>query len=523
MTLSAAVRLAAVEQCLRDEDTPEKDLLERALAVDAHESLASFVQQLWPVLEPATPLEWTWFLDLLCRELEAVTAGETRDLLICVPPGTMKSLLTSVFWLSWWWLRNPAKRHLTLSGSDSVATRDSWKMRQVVTSEWYGRLRSQVAAIYGVPDWGLSKDQNQKVNFVNTEMGSRQCFSTGGSIMGNRGDGYLVDDPHQIDDVIGTAEHVANALGAAHDKIDIALPTRVNDQRTAWRVLILQRVHQDDAAARFLARGYGRAVILPMHAFPLDHPWRHPDDPREPGELLDPVRLDEERVRRLAEQLESRGPGQARAQFEQQPVPPGGAMFARAWMAQRYEWDPQRPATPYDEVVVTIDATFKATKRGSFVSIQVWGRKGWIAYYLLDEVHARIGYLDTKQALRDLEAKWRPAAILIEDAANGPALLDELKREFPAVIGITAVGDKVARATSCTPMWQGGGVWLPPSAYAPWISDWCNEVCSFPGGTDKDRVDAMAQLFRWWAERRGTTSLATKNANLRGLLTRLGR
>jgi predicted phage terminase large subunit-like protein len=428
-----------------------------------------------------------------------------------------------VFWLSWWWLRKPSERFLTLSGAENVATRDSWKMRTVITSEWYGRLRASCAAIYGTPDWSFAKDQNEKVNFVNTAMGGRQCFTTGGSVTGSRGSGYLVDDPHQIKDVLGSSEHVAEALGKAHDKIDVVLPSRVNDQRTAWRAMILQRSHEGDAAGRFLARGIGRAVILPMHAYDLDDPWRHPEDPRAPGELLDPVRLPEVEVKRLADQLESQAPGQARAQLEQRPIPAGGGTFKRIWTTNRYDFDPQRPPTPFTEIVVSTDATFKATKKSAFVSIQAWARRGWVEYYLLGEIHERLSYVDTRQALRDFARVWRPNAVLVEEKANGAALIDDLRSEIPALIPFVPdpYGDKIARAQLTTPMWQAGAVWLPKGEAAPFVLDFVNELCAFPAALDKDRVDAMSQVFLWWAERRGPVA-STSNviANLRGLLRR---
>lgn len=533
MTLSAAQRISAVERCLEGKDTPAKDL-ERALAEDAHRSLAAFVQQCWHVLEPGTPLEWGWHLDLICAALERVTAGETRDLLICIPPGFMKSLIGSVFWPAWWWLRDPTQRLLTLSSSDPLAVRDSWKMRNVITSEWYRRLAKALAARAVVADWGMTPDQNQKVNFVNTAMGGRQCFSTGGSVTGHRGGGYLVDDPHQVADVLGAPEQVEAALGKAHEKVDVVLPSRVNDQRTAWSVTIQQRVHEDDVAGRKLKRHDAdvaagrtprtRIVVLPMHAFEEDHPWRHPDDPRAPGELLDPVRMPEEVVAELAAKLET-VPGQARAQLEQSPVPPTGGTFKRAWMNQRYPWDPQRPPKPYTEIVATVDATFKKTKSGAFNSVQVWGRQGWSEYYLLDEVHERLAYVDIRQVLRDVNTKWHPNAMLIELKANGEALLSDLKGEIPCIVGFVpdAYGDKVARAQLSTPMWQGNGVWLPTAEHAEWIADFCNEFAAFPGSLNKDRIDAMSQLFLWWQERRGpqkTGDALTKA--LAGLLKGLG-
>lgn len=520
MTLTPAMRLAGIDRVMQGKDTPGRDL-ERALAEEAHRSLSAFVQQCWTVLEPGRGLDWGWHLELICNTLERVTAGELQQVVICVPPGFAKSLLGSVFWPAWVWLRKPTERFLTLSSSDAIATRDSRRMREVVRSPWYQRLVAHQVAQKRVQPWDFAKDQDEKVRFENTARGGRFCFATGGSITGERGDGVLIDDPHQVKDVLGSTDQVAAALGKAHEKVDVVLPSRVNDRRTAWRVTIMQRVHQDDVAGRQLQDPAVHKVVLPMHAFDRDHPWRHPDDPREPGELLDPVRMPEEIVVAEAEKLERSAPGQARAQHEQEPIAAGGGTFQRAWMGQRFTWDPQRPPRPYTEVVVTVDATFKETKKAAFVSIQVWGRQGWTAYYLLDEVHARMSYVASRQAIKDIATKWRPNAVLVEEKANGAALIDDLKGEVPSVVPFVPdkYGDKVARAQLSTPMWQGGGVWLPEGSFCPWVSDYTNELAAFPGGLIKDRIDAMSQLFLWWRERRGEGGgSAALNRGMAGLL-----
>lgn len=492
--------------------------------MDAEASLAAFVQQGWHILHPTRPLEWSWYHDLICGHLERVFRGEISELLICIPPGFAKSMLVSVYWTAWCWLQEPGLQFLTLSSADEVARRDSRRMRDVITSPWFKRIRAVLAERDEIAPWGLSSAQNAKDNFVNSATGHRICFATGGSITGHRGDIQIIDDPHQIKDVLGSIESVANALGKAHEKVDVILPTRYNDRRNARRVTILQRVHQEDVAAKQIADPEVVKVILPMHAFEMDDPERHPEDPRAPGELLDPVFMPEEKVQREAAKLESQAPGQARAQHEMRPVPPGGGTFKRHW-ARYYDEDPQRPDKRYDEVITTVDATFKKSATSAFVSIQTWGRYGWHTYRLLDEVHARMDYVETRTACDTAVRKWRSDGLLIELKANGEALVNELRGSVPCpVIGFMPdqYGDKEARAQLCQPQWQGGGVELPVARWCPWITDWQNEVHAFPGATVRDRVDAKSQLFLWWKERRGTGSAAEVARGSDAVLAALG-
>src|SRR5260370_17459076 len=76
----------------------------------ASRSLREFVRQAWPIVEPFTPFVSGWHIDAIIDHLEAVSRGQIRNLLINVPPRHMKSLLVSVFWPAWEWLRSPDPR-----------------------------------------------------------------------------------------------------------------------------------------------------------------------------------------------------------------------------------------------------------------------------------------------------------------------------------------------------------------------------------------------------------------------------
>ena len=524
VTLPASKRIAAVERVLRGEDTPAHDL-ERALAVDAHNSLASFVQQCFHILDPATPLEWAWYLDVICRELELVTAGQTRDLLICIPPGFAKSLIVSVLWPAWWWLREPTKRFVALSGGEDLAIRDNRRMREVIESEWYQRLVARCAEIYGTPRWTFASDQNAKRYFENSARGHRQCFGIGGSVTGQRGDGLIVDDPHQVRDVLGDAVSVKETLDKAWNRVATILATRVYDRRVSWRVVIAQRVHELDVPGRILARNQGatRTVILPMR-FDPSSVHNHPDDPRtEAGELLAPDRLPEADVAKLAAELDE-VPGQASAQLDQRPIPPTGGLIKPHYV-RRYDFDPQRPPPtmgPWPQKIVTVDATFKRTAKGSFVSIQGWGIRG-AERYLLGEIHERMDYVELREAVRLAYGMWRPNITLVELKANGEALVRDLAAEIPGLVGFLPdqYGDKMTRAQLSSGSWAAGQVFVPEVQWMPTANEFIAEILAFPFGPN-DRMDAWSQLSLWLAEH-GTANTATKNANLSGLLTRLRR
>ena len=114
-----------------------RELIERSLAQD---SFAEFVRQAWHIVEPATPLVWNWHLDVLCEYLEATAAddGITR-LIVNIPPRSGKSLLASVLWPAWVWIRRPSTRWLFASYSAGLSGKHSVDRRAVLTSPWYQR------------------------------------------------------------------------------------------------------------------------------------------------------------------------------------------------------------------------------------------------------------------------------------------------------------------------------------------------------------------------------------------------
>src|SRR5271170_6611573 len=128
----------------------------------ASDSFAEFVRQAWPIVEPITPLDWNWHLDVICEYLEAVAVGDITRLIINLPPRSGKSLLASVFWPAWLWAKSPSLRILCASYSASLAIKLSIDRLVVITSPWF-QERWAVERAY---------DQNQKRDRKSTRLNS---------------------------------------------------------------------------------------------------------------------------------------------------------------------------------------------------------------------------------------------------------------------------------------------------------------------------------------------------------------
>jgi predicted phage terminase large subunit-like protein len=316
-------------------------------------SLFEFVKQAWHILHPSTPLVTGWCMEVMCEHLQAVTEGEITRLLINVPPGTAKSMLTSVFWPAWEWgpRGKPGMQYITASYDKKLSTRDMVHMRDLVSDPWF-QERWPV-------EW--KEDDRGKEKYSNTEKGFRYATSTGAGLTGWRAQRFIIDDPHSVK----LAESDVERAGARFWFTETT-PTRFTDPQHPIYVVIMQRLHSADISGLIMTslmekQGW-TTLVLPMEAEMKYRSWTKvyspygqqrmrrvldeadpcpyyvPDrkapllylqDPREEeGELLFPERFPKESVEDLKVQLMVEGGDYAVAcQQQQRPVPREGGMF----------------------------------------------------------------------------------------------------------------------------------------------------------------------------------------------------
>jgi predicted phage terminase large subunit-like protein len=141
--------------------------------------------------------------------------------------------------------------------------------------------------------------------------------------------------------------------------------------------------------------------------------------------------------------------------------------------------------------------------------IQLWGLV-CPNFYLIHQMRDRMGFVETRTKIRDM-VDWsaellgiKPHAVLVEDKANGPAIMDELRSEIAGLIPINpGKSSKEARAEAVSSYYEGGNVWLPEQPISPFIvKDYLDEFMSFPNASTDDQVDASSQLISWAIGRR---------------------
>lgn len=219
-------------------------------------------------------------------------------------------------------------------------------------------------------------------------------------------------------------------------------------------------------------------------------------DPRTvEGELLFPQRFPREVLDAEKQRLGSAGYA---GQHQQRPTPATGGIFQRGW----WRFWRELPAE-FDEVIQSWDLTFKGSDGSDYVVGQVWGRKG-ASKYLIDQVRARLDFPATLAAIRALSAKWPQATLkLVEDKANGPAVLAALRAEISGLVAVEPDGGKEARAHAVAPQVEAGNVYLPDPSRGAFVHDLLEELAAFPRGAHDDQVDTLTQALRRLSEKRG--------------------
>ena len=459
-------------------------------------SLYDFMKIAWHVIEPSTPFCDNWHLELICRKLEQVSRGENKRLIINVPPGSAKSTTVCVLWCAWDWIQNPSRKFLYTSFDARLTRRDGKRTIDLVSSRWF---RERWGSVFNVPADAASAD------FKTDRGGSRFATSVRGKTTGEHPNILVVDDPSKPKEVNDKSlEEVINWWKST-------VLSRGN-QLTVARVIIMQRLHENDLCGYLLRTepNEWEVVRIPLEYQPEQ---AHPEDPRtEEGEIFWKSRHSSATVQSL-KGPGGLGPRHYSAQYQQDPAPAEGLIFFHKWLSGRWHQLPDR----WDDACQSWDMSFKDSDGSDWVVGQVWLRVGAL-YYLVDQVRAKLSFTGACQALRDLSKKWpKVRAKVVEDKANGPAVVDQLKREISGLILVNPEGGKVPRANAVTAFFAAGNVLI---AEADWTKDYVDEMTRFPMSTHDDQVDATSQGLTFLANRNKSYSEAMKNAkNVMGGLT----
>lgn len=436
----------------------------------------AFVHKVFMTLSPGQTYVPSWHIDAIADRLERVRRGEIRRLIINMPPRSLKSITASVAFPAYVLGLDPSRRIICVSYSGDLAKKHSNDFRAVLEAPWYQRT---------FPNARIGPYKNSETEIELTARGLRLATSVGGTLTGRGGDIIVIDDPLKPDDALSETRR-----SAANQWFANTLLSRLDDKRSGAIVIVMQRVHMDDLTGFLLSQSNEWEVLsLPAIAefeetIPLGNGHSHR---RQYGEALSPEREPLHVLEGLKHQI---GSDAFSAQYQQAPTPPGGAMVKRQWV-KRYQDLP-----PHSERFLTLQSWDTASKGGpdnDWSVCTTWMATHTRRWYLLDLWRRRVDYPALKAAAKTLARQWNAQRVLVEDAAAGTALVQELKMELSGIIAVKPSGDKASRMAVASAKFEAGQVFLPERA--DWLPDLEAELFAFPGSRHDDQCDSISQAL----------------------------
>lgn len=493
------------EERFRDAVTLAKIIREKGLAEQHERSLKSFLKGAWPIIDPGSKFVDGWHIDCICEHVEAIFRREIRRLIINIAPRSAKSSIISVAAPAWRWLQCPQEKFLCASYGRNLSLGFSRKTRNLIASPWYQARWSEKFAFVN--------DQNEKGEFENSKGGFRIAASVEGGILGRGGSVAIYDDPNDLDEMGHPAYRQS-----VKDWYSGTASSRYIDPKTDVRLCVQQRAsYGDDLTAYLMELGGWEQLVIPNEfdgrRARTSIGWT---DPRTHiGELMQPARFGPEEVAILKREQRANYSGQ----FQQAPLSDGTESLRREWFrfynppgtkhvdehgepipvtisgsdGKAIKILPVDLPSAFEHVVDSWDCAFKNADHNDYVAGQQWGRIGANSYLLARE-HGHWNFPETLAAVRRLSIRGAPEK-LVEDKANGTAVMDVLRNEIPGLIPVEPNGGKWARVAAVSGYIEAGNVFLPNPDLFPWVWDLLKEFSDGRSSKHDDDTDAMSQAL----------------------------
>lgn len=446
------------------------------------EDYLAFLQKVFHELCPGDEFRYGWHLGAIAWQLERISAGDERRLIITMPPRHLKSIAVSIAWVAYHLGSHPQTRFICLSYNTELAAKFSRDCRQVMESDWYRSL---------FPNTVLCRATEMELE--TTAGGGRLATSVGGTLTGRGADIIIIDDPMKADAATSQAERKA-----VLDWTTSTLFSRLNNKQAGAIIVVMQRLHEDDLAGHLLASAGWEHLNLPAIAeaeqlVPVEPGRVHR---RQQGDALHPEREPIETLTQIRREL---GSYVFSAQYQQAPVPAGGTLIQRSWLRHQQTPPLKRSGA---QVVQSWDTASKDGALNDY-SVCVTALVDANDIYVLDVFRRQLNFPDLLRQVQLQAERHSADVLLVEDAASGQQLIQMLLnspiRGLPRPIARKPENDKVTRMSAGCALIEAGGLVLPVDA--PWLDDFERELLGFPNGKNDDQVDALSQLISWVRDR----------------------
>jgi predicted phage terminase large subunit-like protein len=503
----------------------------------AKSSLLDFSDYVWDSNAEGR-FDRAWHTELIAEEMEEFIKHPPKRLIITMPPRHGKSFIASVLTPAFILGRRPNSKIILSSYSDSLATQFSSKTRdEVIGSDEYRELFPHAQC----PE----NESNKRTDEHWQLLGHRgQMYARGikASITGKGADYLLVDD------LIKSAEEADSPTtrDSIWENFNSNLLTRLEYPASA--LLMMTRWHYDDPVGRLLDQEENDWKLLRLPFLMTDDEMqrKHSKDPRDVGDVLYPAKFRKphefiedrgetpedvdpsarrepapvqeetlhERGRKDYERMMENAPRKAAALLQSKPSSEESSFFQMSDF-RTYDQPPREVADEADDIILSVDCTFRNSDDSDYVVIQVWAKKG-VKFYLLDQRRERLTFTETLEEIHEVANEWPQAHYkVIEGKANGDAVINILKGQHNGIYRYDPTDSKESRARVISCEASLGHVLLPGAHVAPWINSFRGEFEKFPHGPHDDQVDAASQALIFWTSE---DNVSNPKQNLKAIL-----
>ncbi len=438
-------------------------------------NFGAFLHRCVLALNPSMQFMPNWHIEAIAWQLKQVMEGKTTRLIINMPPRYLKSLAVSVAFPAFLLGHNPRRRIICISYGNDLSQKHAADFRAIVQSPWYQEAfpRMRVARV-------IDSD------VFTTQRGFRRSTSVNATLTGLGGDCFIIDDPQKPVDA--QSETLRNNLNQWHPT---TLVSRLDNKETGVIIVVMQRVHMNDLSGHLLeSSNEWTHLSLPAIAeedetITIGEGHSHV---RRAGEALHPERESLVTLERLRTEM---GLDVFSAQYQQAPVPAGGAMIRRDWL-RYYNQLPER--TSSTKLIQSWDTAAKAGAQNDWSVCTTWLIAERTTYYLIDVTRGRYEYPRLRDTAIALAERYQPDTILIEDASAGIGLEQELRRMCRWAIRLVPIEhDKIGRVYVQQGKFEAGQVLFPKDAgFLPELEA---ELLTFPQSKHDDQVDSITQAL----------------------------
>lgn len=457
-----------------------------------------------------------WHHKYLCRIIDEIIAGERKDTIINIAPGSGKTEIASIHFPAYSMVKLKKVRNLNISFADSLVKRNSKRVRDLIKSQ---EFQSLWPCKFGTckDDELQVLDESGKVRFesISKAAGGQITGARGGYITENYSGAVLLDDFDKPADMLSPVYRANNHV-MLKNTIRSRRASSVKGKATPI-ISIQQRLHVNDSTWFMMEGGMG--IDFDLIKIPAlvteDYINSLPDWIKEQfaEDVLSSEYIErdgvkyysyfpkKESVSDLVAMWDS-DPYTFLSQYQQEPVALGGNLINVDWF-QRLS-DTFRPPAKYDYRFITCDTAMTTKSYSDFSVLQLWGYKD-AKIYLIDQRRGKWEAPELEAELLDFEKKSRATSqsdgilrkIIIEKKASGIGLIQSAGRVMRTPIEpYVPDNDKLTRVMSALPQIKAGNVVLPESA--PWLNGLLTEIAAFTADDSHkhdDQIDAMTMAI----------------------------